>query len=96
MNVHFKLIFGVILLFFSYTSFSQTNYNYSKLTAEKLGRGVVAIRSNPNEVTLSWRYLSSDNIRTSFNIYKNTCGNHKQREERYRKGFILRCRKRVY
>ena len=71
MNVQFKLIVGFILLLFSYTSFCQTNYNYSKLAAEKLGRGVVAIRSNPNEVTLSWRYLSSDDIKTSFNIYKN-------------------------
>ena len=42
-------------------------YDYSKLQKEKLGRGVVAIRENQSEVAVSWRYLSSDPVNTSFN-----------------------------
>ena len=52
------------------TMTAQTGYNYSKLQREKLNRGVVAIRENPSEVTVSWRYLSSDPIQTGFNVYK--------------------------
>ncbi len=50
---------------------AQPNYNYAELKKEQLGRGVVAVRENPSEVALSWRYLSSDPISTSFNIYRN-------------------------
>ena len=49
---------------------AQPSYDYSKLKREKLGRGVVAIRDNPTEVVVSWRYLSSDPISTAFNIYR--------------------------
>lgn len=45
-------------------------YDYSKLKREKLGRGVVAIRENPSDVIVSWRYLSSDPRNTSFNLYR--------------------------
>ena len=45
-------------------------YDYSKLQKEKLGRGVVAIRENQSEVAVSWRYLSSDPVNTSFNLYR--------------------------
>lgn len=44
------------------TMTAQPGYNYSKLQREKLNRGVVAIRENPSEVIVSWRYLSSDPI----------------------------------
>lgn len=50
---------------------AQPAYDYSRLQREELGRGVVAIRENPSEVALSWRYLSSDPIHTTFNIYRN-------------------------
>lgn len=50
---------------------AQPNYNYAELKKEQLGRGVVAVRENPSEVALSWRYLSSDPIQTTFNIYRN-------------------------
>ena len=50
---------------------AQPAYNYSKLQKEQLGRGVVAIRENPSDVVVSWRYLSSDPINTSFNVYRN-------------------------
>ena len=52
------------------TMTAQTGYNYSKLQREKLNRGVVAIRENPSEVIVSWRYLSSDPIQTGFNVYR--------------------------
>lgn len=48
------------------TMTAQPGYNYSKLQREKLNRGVVAIRENPSEVIVSWRYLSSDPIQTGF------------------------------
>lgn len=48
-----------------------TGLHYSKLQKEQLGRGVVAIRENPSDVVVSWRYLSSDPINTSFNVYRN-------------------------
>lgn len=52
------------------TTIAQPSYDYSKLQHEKLNRGVVAIRNNALEVTILWRYLSSDPIETSFNVYK--------------------------
>ena len=67
-----KHFLGVaIALFVATVAVAQPNYNYSELKREKLGRGVVAVRENPSEVVLSWRYLSSDPISTSFNIYRN-------------------------
>lgn len=67
-----KRFLGVaIALFVATVAIAQPNYNYSELKREKLGRGVVAVRENPSEVALSWRYLSSDPISTSFNIYRN-------------------------
>lgn len=41
------------------------------LETEQLGRGVVAVRKNTSEVVVSWRYLVSDNLETSFNVYRN-------------------------
>ncbi|MCD8309705.1 MAG: hypothetical protein LUB83_00600, partial [Prevotellaceae bacterium] len=49
---------------------AQTAYDYSRLQREKLGRGVVALRENASDVTVSWRYLSSDPMETSFNVYR--------------------------
>ncbi|MBO5351047.1 MAG: DUF4450 domain-containing protein [Alistipes sp.] len=67
-----KALFSVAIALCVATSISaQPNYDYSRLQREKLGRGVVAVRENPSEVALSWRYLSSDPIQTTFNIYRN-------------------------
>ena len=46
-------------------------YNFSKLKKEKLGRGLVALRENDSTVNISWRYLSSDPIQTTFDVYRN-------------------------
>lgn len=67
-----KTLFSVAIALCVATSITaQPNYDYSRLQREKLGRGVVAVRENPSEVALSWRYLSSDPIQTTFNIYRN-------------------------
>ena len=62
-----------ILFFFVFIaigSYAQPAYNHAKMQKEKLGRGVVAIRENPLEVVISWRYLSSDPEETAFNLYR--------------------------
>ena len=50
---------------------AQPNYDFSKLKREHLGRGVIAIRENPSTVAVSWRYLSSDSMDESFDVYRN-------------------------
>lgn len=50
---------------------AQPNYDFTKLKREKLNRGVIAIRENPSTVAVSWRYLSSDPLNESFDIYRN-------------------------
>ncbi len=37
-----------------------TDYDFSKLKIEKLGRGVVAFRSGEREAVVSWRYRRQD------------------------------------
>ena len=39
-------------------------------TGERLGRGAVAVRLSPDTVMVGWRYLSSDSVRTVFNVYR--------------------------
>ena len=65
-----------ITLFFSLcliaiSLIAKPNYDFSKLKRERLGRGVIAIRENPSTVAVSWRYLSSDPMNESFDIYRN-------------------------
>lgn len=54
----------------TFTATAQPKYDFDKLQREKLGRGVVAVRQSETETCLTWRYLSSDPIETSFNIYR--------------------------
>lgn len=37
---------------------------------EDLNRGLVAVRTNPNEVYVAWRLLESDSKNVSFNVYR--------------------------
>ena len=60
-TVSFNLSFAV----------AQGRYDFSKLKMENLGRGVVAVRENPEKVNVSWRYLSQDPESQSFDIYRN-------------------------
>lgn len=52
-------------------TFAQGKYDLANMQLEKLGRGVVAIRENPEKVAVSWRYLPSDSESESFNVYRN-------------------------
>ena len=66
---YITLFFSLCLIAISLIA--QPNYDFSKLKRERLGRGVIAIRENPSTVTVSWRYLSSDPMNESFDIYRN-------------------------
>ncbi len=63
------IIFFILSCVFSNIQ-AQPNYDYSLLKKEKLGRGVVVIRKNETVNFVSWRYLSSDPLNVSFNIYR--------------------------
>ena len=47
-----------------------TKYDFTKLKREKLGRGVIAVRQNADEVFVTWRYLSKDPRNVMFNVYR--------------------------
>lgn len=49
---------------------AQGAYDYNIMQREKLGRGAVAVRENPDEVTVSWRFLSSDPDNQAFDLYR--------------------------
>ena len=49
----------------------QTAYNLHDMQREKLGRGVVAMRTDDSHVLISWRYLESDSEDTEFEILRN-------------------------
>lgn len=49
---------------------TQPFYDFSKMQREHLGRGVIAIRENPSTVVVTWRYLSSDPMNESFDVYR--------------------------
>lgn len=68
-----KLILAGLVCMASMTSCTnaQIGYDFTKMQREQLGRGVVAVRQNEAETCLTWRYLSSDPVETSFNIYRN-------------------------
>ena len=50
---------------------AQANYDYSRLSMEKLDRGVVAIRQPDGKVFVSWRILRDDPKNASFDVYRN-------------------------
>ncbi len=50
---------------------AQTRYALADMQMEQLNRGVVALRTAPDQTLVSWRYLQSDPIDTQFLIYKN-------------------------
>lgn len=67
-----KILASLFLLACTLVSTSaQPKYDFAKLQREQLGRGVVAVRQNQSETCLTWRYLSTDPMETSFNIYRN-------------------------
>ena len=50
---------------------AQTRYNYSKLSTERLNRGVVAVRTADGKVAVSWRTLMSDAKGQPYDVYRN-------------------------
>lgn len=64
--VHFSLFFGI-----ASSAQSQTRYDYDHMQMEHLNRGLVAVRASSDSVLLSWRYLQSDALTTTFDIYRN-------------------------
>ncbi|KAJ4985779.1 fg-gap repeat family protein [Stagonosporopsis vannaccii] len=51
-----------------------TRRQSSSRPMERLGRGVVAVRSSPNSTFISWRLLGLDPDEIGFNIYRSTDG----------------------
>lgn len=50
---------------------AQSNYDFTRLKMEKLGRGVVAVKGKNGNIDISWRYISQDPESQAFNIYRN-------------------------
>lgn len=50
---------------------AQANYDYSRLSMEKLDRGVVAVRQPDGKIFVSWRILRDDQKGEPFDIYRN-------------------------
>ncbi len=65
-----KLITTMAIAVCTLTLQAQPNYDYTRMQREKLGRGVVAIRENPSEVFVTWRYLSEDPMNVGFHVYR--------------------------
>ena len=61
-----SLIAGAVCL----GAMGQAKYDFSKLKMENLGRGVVAVRENPQNVIVSWRYLTADPENVTFDVYR--------------------------
>ena len=62
------LLMGLLLATLS--SAAQPNYDFDRLQREQLGRGVIAVREDASAVIVSWRYLSSDSMDESFDVYR--------------------------
>ncbi|CAN5264931.1 rhamnogalacturonan lyase [soil metagenome] len=50
------------------------NTVYAQRLMEKLNRGIVAVRTSPNEVFVSWRLLVTDPDNVAFNLYRTVKG----------------------
>ena len=50
---------------------AQPRYDYSRLSMERLDRGVVAVRQSDGKVFISWRILRDDPDNAPFNVYRN-------------------------
>lgn len=65
-----KTAIAIIMSVLCLSLYAQGKYDFSKLKMEKLGRGVVAVRENPQNVMVSWRYLTQDPVEQSFDVYR--------------------------
>ena len=65
-----KNIKWLILLVVSSFLFHSAVIDNPKRQMETLDRGIVAVRTNPEEVFISWRLLGTDPAGTGFNLYR--------------------------
>lgn len=79
---------------------AQTNYDYSKIQTERLGRGLVCVRET-DSVVISWRLKKGEGQETAFNVYQNNKLLNKKpltnstffKTKRYKKDAIYEVRK---
>ncbi|MBO4802081.1 MAG: rhamnogalacturonan lyase [Bacteroidaceae bacterium] len=64
------LLYLIVVSFIPSTATAQTAYDYSRLCRETLNRGTIAIRTSPDSVLVSWRYLETDPLDVSFEILR--------------------------
>ena len=60
---------------------AQTNYDVSKLSTEKLDRGIIAVRQDDGKVFISWRVLRDDAKGEAFDVYRYTTDDLQQGRE---------------
>ena len=58
------------MLIVTTATWAQPKYDLTKISREKLNRGLVAVRTQDGRVTLSWRTLGSDKKGELFDIYR--------------------------
>jgi len=63
-----KLLLNIVLL--TFFSLLTLDNSHAQRQMEKLNRGLVAVRSNSNQVFVSWRLLGTDDSTTVFNLSK--------------------------
>ena len=52
-------------------AWSQANYDLSKMSRERLNRGVVAVKTADGRVAVNWRTLTSDLKGQAYDVYRN-------------------------
>ena len=73
------LLYALMLLCLVITStWAQTNYDLTKLKREKLGRGLIAVKTQDGKVAVSWRTLLSDKKGEPFDLFRNGTKLNKQ------------------
>lgn len=65
-----KIMLTLTLFFHAVHGNTQPAYDMKNIRMESLGRGVVAVRTDPSSVAVSWRYLPSDAPDVMFNVYR--------------------------
>lgn len=65
-----KRIFSLLLALMPLLVSAQTKYKLDKMQMERLDRGVVAYRTSADSVMVSWRYLRTDPMNTSWEILR--------------------------
>jgi hypothetical protein len=72
-----KLLAAVVSLTVAVTGNAQTNYDYSRLSVERLNRGVVAVKTADGHVAVSWRTLRNDPKGQAYDVYRYTAADYR-------------------